>query len=472
MSVKFNYRSFYSTIFLCFTVILFSGNSDAYTPPSAKVEPLYPKGLRISIPHETGITLVAYHVKFNDDFYSLEAGTIAIDIIKPRNGRWVYEDHTTELKEGDMIYFWVHVVYQGLGYNLLNQEHRVTEFYNYDGTPIHKEESNTCTSPSVTKIIDKEGNMQNVCPNRLIFEDNFDDFNGSRWNIIEQFSGPPDYEFVVYKNDQDNVVVKDGKLKLMPTFVDQKYGVDFVRQGTITLEKCTGSSGTNECTQTAFGSNILPPIISGRLNTKGAFAFLYGRVEIRAKLPRGDWLYPLLNLEMANGEVQQGYTPPIIRIASANGNPVLNSPQGTDLSGKVLCAGKLASVQTSHGQSPHITRQGLLQRSNNVLWSADFHTYEIEWQMDRLLAKVDGTIYGEQRIGAPFNQPFYVNLGLAVGGRGEFGDSCISKTYSKPWKNVGSKAVLDFYEARDSWMNTWELDKSGLEIDYVKVWSL
>lgn len=78
---------------------------------------------------EQGITLVAYHVKFNEDFYSLEAGVISIDIIKPRNGRWVYEDHTTELKNGDMIYFWVHVVYQGLGYNLLNQEHRVTGLY-------------------------------------------------------------------------------------------------------------------------------------------------------------------------------------------------------------------------------------------------------------------------------------------------------------------------------------------------------
>lgn len=69
--------------------------------------------------------MVAYHVKFNDDFYSLEAGTIAIDIIKKRNGRWTYEDRSTRLKRGDKIYYWLHVVYEGLGYNLLNQEYEV-----------------------------------------------------------------------------------------------------------------------------------------------------------------------------------------------------------------------------------------------------------------------------------------------------------------------------------------------------------
>lgn len=48
----------------------------------------------------------------------------------------------------------------------------------------------------------------------------------------------------------------------------------------------------NECKRFAFGSYILPPVISGRLNTKSSFNFQYGRIQIRAKLPRGDWLFP------------------------------------------------------------------------------------------------------------------------------------------------------------------------------------
>ncbi|KAK2588234.1 hypothetical protein KPH14_004265 [Odynerus spinipes] len=472
MSVSFDFRSFHSPIFLCFLAILFNVGCTAYTPPNATVQPLYPKGLRISVPHEQGITLVAYHVKFNDDFYSLEAGTISIDIIKPRNGRWVYEDHTTELKEGDIIYFWVHVVYQGLGYNLLNQEHRVTEFFNYDGTLVREIEPGVCDTPSITKILDKDGKLQNVCPNQLLFQDNFDNLNETQWTVLEQFSNAPDYEFVVYRNSPDNVKVQDGKLLIIPTFVDEKFGVEFVRRGSMTLEKCTSTAGSNDCQREAVGSYILPPIMSGRLNSKGSFAFVYGRIEVRAKLPRGDWIYPLLHLEVVNEHKQEGLTPPLIRIASASGNPVLKSPEGTDLSGHVLCAGRLLPVQTSHGQSPHATRQGLLRRTNNVLWSQDYHIYEIHWQKDRILAKVDGTIYGEQKINAPFDQPFYLNLGLAVGGRGEFADFCVSSNYTKPWRNVASKAVLDFYEARDNWINTWKGSDTDLEIDYVKVWSL
>lgn len=69
--------------------------------------------------------MVAYHVKFNEDFNGLEAGTIARDIVNVRNGRWTYEDRSTRLKRGDILYYWIHVVYHGLGYNLLNQKHVV-----------------------------------------------------------------------------------------------------------------------------------------------------------------------------------------------------------------------------------------------------------------------------------------------------------------------------------------------------------
>ncbi|XP_076173187.1 gram-negative bacteria-binding protein 3-like [Ptiloglossa arizonensis] len=96
-------------------------NLAQYVPPKPIVEPLYPKGLRMSIPHEDGISLVAYHVKFNEDFQSFEAGTISIDILKTRNGRWTYEDRTTRHKHGDIIYYWIHVVFDGLGYNLFGQ---------------------------------------------------------------------------------------------------------------------------------------------------------------------------------------------------------------------------------------------------------------------------------------------------------------------------------------------------------------
>jgi len=109
-------------------------NYAAYNPPAATVQPLHPVGLRISVPDEQGIKWVAFHVKFNEDFDGLEAGHIAKDILEVRNGRWTYEDRHTQLKRDDIIYYWINVLHQGQGYNLVGQSYRVVDFYNYDGT--------------------------------------------------------------------------------------------------------------------------------------------------------------------------------------------------------------------------------------------------------------------------------------------------------------------------------------------------
>lgn len=50
--------------------------------------------------------------------------------------------------------------------------------------------------------------------------------------------------------------------------------------------------GTMECSREASGAQILPPIITSKITTKKRFAFKYGRIEVRARMPLGDWLIP------------------------------------------------------------------------------------------------------------------------------------------------------------------------------------
>jgi len=40
------------------------------------------------------------------------------------------------------------------------------------------------------------------------------------------------------------------------------------------------------------GGDIISPIVSARMNTRSAFGFRYGHMEVRAKLPVGDWIWP------------------------------------------------------------------------------------------------------------------------------------------------------------------------------------
>ena len=40
------------------------------------------------------------------------------------------------------------------------------------------------------------------------------------------------------------------------------------------------------------GVDIINPIQSARLVTKDSFSFRYGTIEVRAKMPKGDWIWP------------------------------------------------------------------------------------------------------------------------------------------------------------------------------------
>jgi hypothetical protein len=56
--------------------------------------------------------------------------------------------------------------------------------------------------------------------------------------------------------------------------------------------RCTGIAGSVECSKQSQGWDIIPPVFSARVRTRQHFSFCYGQVEVRAKLPAGDWLFP------------------------------------------------------------------------------------------------------------------------------------------------------------------------------------
>ncbi|XP_078044957.1 beta-1,3-glucan recognition protein 1 [Augochlora pura] len=464
-----------SQFIVVLSIFLFDRICGQYVPPTPTVEPLAPSGLRISIPHEDGISLVAYHVKFNDDFYSLEAGAIAVDIIKPRNGRWVYQDRSTRLKVGDIIYMWVHVVYNGLGYNLLDQQHEVTEFYNANGTiagPPHRGDG-SCKQTSDTKVYTRDQATQkltrnNVCAGQLIFEENFDRLDTNRWKIVERFSTAPNFEFVVYKNDEENVHVRDGNLYIKPTLVKQKYGLTFVQEGTLRLDKCTAEIDSSDCSRVARGWSILPPVISGRVNSKPSFNFLYGKVQVRAKLPSGDWIYPVITLE--NGASSNGTSFCSFVIAQSFGNPLLVTTEGKDIGSKLLQGGAYLTVLENYNLQDN--RLNLPTKVSGSSWSDDYHVYEIEWKRERVILRVDGADYGEQQVPSMFDVPVYINLGVGVGGFSLFPDGCRSGSYLKPWRNKAVKVLYDFYTSDHLWLANWGQVDKGLSIDYIKVYAL
>jgi len=241
--------------------------------------------------------------------------------------------------------------------------------------------------------------------------------------------------------------------------------------------------------------------MSARISTKGKYSIQYGKVEVRAKLPRGDWLWPAIWMLSED----QSYGPwPIsgeIDIMEARGNAPSYPAHGRDVVSSSLRYGPLPSL--TH------TLIGWLS-SRHDPFDHGFHTYALEWTdsfmrfyVDSRLrqtlhlttrsdkqsfwsrakfprAAVNGT--GGPVVGvadpwtqggwnAPFDRPFYLVLNLAVGGTsGWFPDG----VGGKPWQDESQTAMLEFAMAQSNWYATWPQDPNdrAFRIDHVKMWKL
>lgn len=62
-------------------------------------------------------------------------------------------------------------------------------------------------------------------------------------------------------------------------------------QGGSPADLCTGNNYWG-CERAGNPTNLVNPIQSARLRTVNSFAFKYGKIEVIAQMPKGDWLWP------------------------------------------------------------------------------------------------------------------------------------------------------------------------------------
>ncbi|KAJ7678775.1 concanavalin A-like lectin/glucanase domain-containing protein [Mycena rosella] len=310
-------------------------------------------------------------------------------------------------------------------------------------------------------------------------------------------SGFGNGEFEMTTASDANSFVRDGKLYLFPTLTSDVIPMEEILNGTVyNLTDCTYNMTTGprstplnlpaylaacSAVSNATQGQILPPVMSARISTRRSASLKFGRVEVVAKLPTGDWLWPAIWM-LPVGEAYGGW--PLsgeIDIMESRGNGPSYPNRGANYVQSSLNWGPatfLDAVAKTHGW--RMERRGQYDDA--------FHMYALEWSEDFIRMYVDSRLThmlelklnepfwtrgdfpavvqnGSERVvlqnpwvngtkAAPFDQSFYLILNVAVGGsNGWFPDGP-----EKPWLDGSATAPRDFLQAQDQWYPTWPED--------------
>lgn len=208
----------------------------------------------------------------------------------------------------------------------------------------------------------------------LVWEDDFLDttLDTDQWVVLERGGGynePYHYQTEIAAFTQDNLTVENGYL-LLTSKKREWIGEDIFNPG-----------------QTISGKYT-----SGQIVTK--YAYAWGRYEIRAKLPSGQGLLPYVSLYPYDADSLQA----ILIIGMLGYDPYYLY---------------MGSQETN--QQLHFLNNGIFNRIHGPDYSADFHTYAVEIEPERIRWYVDDVKVFQTKENVP-RIPLYLNLGTVVGG--------------------------------------------------------
>jgi beta-glucanase (GH16 family) len=216
----------------------------------------------------------------------------------------------------------------------------------------------------------------------LVWEDNF---NGSRldtskWNVLlREHSKHNELQYYV----PDEVYTEDGNLRIRSRV--RKYGdMDYT---------------------------------SGRLDTRGKFTPVYGRFEIRARLPAGKGIWPAYWLYPQNRNWQMEY---IMSEAVANGRESFIPEERPWYSEIDIMEFLGHEPNILYGTLHYYSFDGQKKTSSgtwrgDVDYSKDYHIYVLEWEPDSMRWFIDDQLIHHTASGIP-HTPHYLIINTAIGG--------------------------------------------------------
>lgn len=306
-----------------------------------------------------------------------------------------------------------------------------------------------------------------------------------------RLAGGGNWEFEGYTNNRSVSFVKNSSLVIRPTLLADAIGSAAVANGFDM--NIWGGDPSSYCTDNAFygcertsgaGGNVLNPVQSAALRTASTFTFKYGRVEVSAKLPKGDWFWPAIWIMPAAGQYGNWPASGEIDIMESRGNDASYAAGGCNQFSSTLHWGP------DWNEDQYTKTHASYTAPAGTDLTQGFHTYGLFWNASLIQTYIDDPVNGvvlsvpintsfwslgnfsanrdnpwvDASPAAPFDQRFYLIINLAVGGtNGYFPDG----VGNKPWTDTSPNAMDSFWGAVNTWYPTWT---SPFLIDSVKVW--
>lgn len=135
----------------------------------------------------------------------------------------------------------------------------------------------------------------------MIMEDDFQTINKDNWGFEIQRGGFGSGTFEWSTDDPKNAYTDAEGLHIVPTLTTEStkispdqlmdnYVLNLTTDGTCTVKDVDDCSIRSNKT----AGTIVNPVRSARLSTKGKKTITFGKVEVVAKMPQGDWLWPAI----------------------------------------------------------------------------------------------------------------------------------------------------------------------------------
>lgn len=335
----------------------------------------------------------------------------------------------------------------------------------------------------------------------------YTDFSSNELDLVNDFTREVTFSgfgtnALDWTTDSDNnTFVKDNQLWIKPTLTDLAYNVEGASVNLTSLGQCTVNYTKEDCfaQRNSTSGAFINAVQSGRLTTQYKHIMRYGRIEVSAKLPLGDFMWPAIwmlpndnvyGIWPASGEVDliesRGNKP---GYPGGGYDTVQSSVHMAPVGDNIYASGGVIGKRISNPVVP----------VPNSYTPGEFHIYGMDWTPQSLRVWVDDPIYtlldwkflkdpiqnfglpevdsyGNPIISpwtisdhksAPFDESFYLILSVAVGG-GYF------EYTDTPWSRdapywTQQKMV---WEARDEMSKTWHTDEAALRVDWIRMTEL